>query len=161
MPSHSFASPVGTVTVTADDHVLRSITISVSPPVSAAGSKATHPLLAEAERQLRAYFTSKSDSFDLPLAPASTRRGEELRAAIAAIAHGDTASYGELANRHGSGSRAIGQACRRNPFPIVVPCHRVIGAKGAIGHYSGGAGIATKARLLNHEAGKDGTRWAE
>jgi len=68
-----------------------------------------------------------------------------------AIPPGETISYGALARIAGSSPRAIGQACARNPFPIVVPCHRVVGSGGAIGHYSAGRGIITKSWLLDHE----------
>lgn len=153
---HAFASPVGTIAVTGDGERLLGITI-LSGECAEGG--APDDLLAEAERQISAYFQGVATSFDLPLAPASTARGAELRAAIAAIPFGETMSYGALARVAGSGARAIGQACRRNPFPIVVPCHRVVGTGGTIGHYSGGAGIATKARLLNHEHQGE-TPWA-
>ena len=89
--------------------------------------------------------------FDLPLAPAATMRGEVLRQAMVNIGFGDTASYGELAARIGSSARALGQACARNPFPIVVPCHRVLQAGGVLGSYSAGEGPVTKRWLLRHE----------
>ena len=154
--SHVFTSPVGAIFLEGDGERLTSVRIApeVEPVRSAPGT-----LLAEAERQIAAYFAGGLTDFDLPLAPASTARGEELRQAMCAIPHGATASYGELARRADSGPRAIGQACRRNPLPIIVPCHRVIGAGGAIGYYSGGAGITTKAWLLNHES-KEGAKWA-
>ena len=66
--------------------------------------------------------------------------------------------YGAIARMIGSSPRAVGQACRRNPFPIVVPCHRVVGAGGAIGYYSAGEGVATKRWLLAHENGDE--TWA-
>ncbi|HWL46290.1 MAG TPA: methylated-DNA--[protein]-cysteine S-methyltransferase, partial [Sphingomonadaceae bacterium] len=91
--------------------------------------------------------------FALPLSPAGTPRGPAHRAAIMAIGYGETASYGEVARAIGSSPRAVGQACARNPLPIIVPCHRVLGAGGAIGHYSAGDGIATKCWLLSHEKG--------
>ena len=72
-------------------------------------------------------------------------------ARIRGIPIGETLSYGALARIAGSAPRAIGQACARNPFPIVIPCHRVVGSGGMIGHYSGGKGIATKIWLLDHE----------
>jgi len=90
--------------------------------------------------------------FTLALAPAATPRGRALRDGMVAIPYGDTASYGDLARRLGSAPRAVGQACARNPFPIVVPCHRVLGAGGALGHYSAGDGAATKRWLLDHES---------
>ena len=108
-------------------------------------------LLAEAARQFIAYFSGKLRVFDLPLAPAASPFQERVRAAMLAIPYGGRAAYGQLAVAIGSAPRAIGQACGRNPLPIVVPCHRVLGADG-IGGYSGGAGLATKQWLLDHEA---------
>lgn len=156
-PGHAFASPIGAIFVEGDGQRLTSVSI-----VPDATPRASDPdaLLAEAERQILAYFGGRLAAFDLPLAPAATPRGEEMRAAICAIPHGATASYGELARRIASGPRAIGQACRRNPLPIVVPCHRVVAAGGAIGYYSGGAGITTKAWLLNHESQEETQPWA-
>ena len=66
------------------------------------------------------------------------------------ISHGEALSYGALARLAQSGPRAIGQACARNPLPIIVPCHRVLGSNG-LGHYSGGDGVTTKRWLLAHE----------
>ena len=79
-----------------------------------------------------------------------------LRQAIVDIAYGTTASYGALAKAIGSSPRAIGQACARNPFPIIVPCHRILGAGGALGAYSAGEGPITKSRLLDHERPQGG-----
>ena len=148
-------TPIGPLTVIAAQDRLISINIGVAAGGSAEESPAT-PLLAEAGRQLEAWFLCRLQQFDLPLAPAATPRGAELRSAILAIPYRNTASYGHVARSAHSGPRAIGQACRRNPFPIVIPCHRVIGAGGSIGHYSGGAGVATKLWLLQHE--QDSTR---
>jgi methylated-DNA-[protein]-cysteine S-methyltransferase len=67
------------------------------------------------------------------------------------IPYGATAAYGEIARRVGSSARAVGNACGANPLPIIVPCHRVLGAGGALGGYSGFGGAATKARLLELE----------
>lgn len=146
-------SPIGAIVIEDDGQRLRAIHIldgtEAAPP--SFGDPAPGSLSAEAVRQLRAYFADGDHLFDLPLAPASTLRGEALRAAIAAIPAGDALSYGALARIAGSGPRAIGQACAHNPFPIVIPCHRVVGSGGAIGHYSGGRGIMTKTWLLDHE----------
>lgn len=143
-------SPIGTLLVTATDDALTGLTIGAET-VPAERPDDT-PLLREAAAQLRAWFAGERTAFTLPLAPPRTPRGPAHRAAIEAISYGDYASYGELARRLGSSPRAVGQACARNPLPIIVPCHRVLGAKGAIGHYSGGEGVATKCWLLAHEA---------
>lgn len=109
------------------------------------------PLLNEALVQLRAYFDRRLTDFDLPLAPANSARGGALRDVIRAIPYGEALSYGALARLAESGPRAIGQACARNPFPVIVPCHRVLAAGGRLGAYSGGDGPTTKRRLLDHE----------
>lgn len=142
----SIATPIGMVRVSGDDCRLTGLTIDPHPSDELEGEGA----LREAAHQLRAYFAGQLDVFDLPLAPASTRRGDELRAALLAIPFGETRTYGALALTHGSSARAIGGACRKNPFPIVVPCHRVVSA-GATDFYSAGAGPETKAWLLAHE----------
>lgn len=142
------ATPIGPVRIEANEHALVSIRIKPAE----AGRKGDSPLLREAAAQLDAYFTGKLEQFDLPLESAATARGQALRDAMSAIGFGDTLSYGALAHIAGSSPRAIGQACARNPFPVLVPCHRVTGSGGALGHYSGGDGPVTKAWLLNHEA---------
>ena len=152
----SIDTPIGRLAIFADAAALTAI--RVGAPAGAADDRAESAVLRAAVQQLRAYFTNDLKQFDLPLAPLSSPRGAVHRAAISAIGHGAVASYGELARRIGSGPRAVGQACRRNPFPIVVPCHRVIGAADAIGHYSAGDGIATKRWLLRHENQGD-DRW--
>jgi methylated-DNA-[protein]-cysteine S-methyltransferase len=145
-------SPIGPILIQADGRQLHGIRIlAEDDSVPAVADEPASGPAAEAARQLRAYFDEGFADFDLPLTPAATSRGAALRAAIVAIAAGDTLSYGALARIAGSGPRAIGQACARNPFTIVVPCHRVVGSGGAIGHYSGGRGIITKTWLLDHE----------
>lgn len=150
MPQSTLTTPIGTIHVIADGGWLTGITIGACHP-----DAPDDPITREAAAQLAAWFDRRLTAFDLPLAPARTPRGEALRAAVQAIGYGRTASYGEIAREHGSHPRAIGQACARNPFPIVVPCHRVVAVGGAIGHYSAGGGIDTKRRLLDHERNKD------
>jgi methylated-DNA-[protein]-cysteine S-methyltransferase len=108
---------------------------------------------AEAAAQIAAYMAGRLRSFDLPLAPPKSARGQALRAAMIAIGFGETMSYGALARTAGSSPRAIGQACSRNPFPLIVPCHRILASGGLLGHYSAGNGLAAKAWLLDHENG--------
>jgi methylated-DNA-[protein]-cysteine S-methyltransferase len=145
------SSPLGMILIESDASQIHRI--SLVPPGSAEISDPGTMSMpaAEAVAQLEAYFDGRSDRFDLPLAPASTARGEALRRAIVDIPPGETRSYGEVARLAASSPRAVGQACARNPFPIVVPCHRVLGTGGAIGHYSAGDGVATKRWLLEHE----------
>lgn len=108
-------------------------------------------LLAEAARQLGAYFAGALRAFDLPLAPAGTAFQQEVYRTMAEIPYGETRSYGDIARDLGSVARAVGQACGSNPIPIVIPCHRVLAAGGAIGGFSGAGGARTKRALLSHE----------
>jgi methylated-DNA-[protein]-cysteine S-methyltransferase len=141
------ATPIGAIRVEGDETVLTGIRIGGDGAPSPGNSAAVRA----AVEQLEQWFAKEREMFDLPLAPAGTPRGEELRAGLIVIGFGETLSYGALARVLGSSPRAIGQLCARNPFPIVVPCHRVIGSGGALGHYSGGDGPRTKSWLLEHE----------
>jgi methylated-DNA-[protein]-cysteine S-methyltransferase len=106
-------------------------------------------LLAEAALQLSEYFASCRTVFDLPLRLGSGFQARFLKALIE-IPFGETRSYGDLAHALGVSPQAIGQACGANPIPILVPCHRVLGADG-LGGYSAPGGIETKVALLRHE----------
>jgi methylated-DNA-[protein]-cysteine S-methyltransferase len=109
-----------------------------------------HPLLLEAARQVTAYFAGTLRTFDLPLSPSESPQGAVLRAAIASIPYGQTRTYGALAAASGSVARAVGQACKTNPFPIIIACHRVISSSGPE-YYSGGDGLRTKTWLNDFE----------
>lgn len=148
LDSASIATPIGTVVIEGDDHLVSRISLTGTALLCPGTAKAVR----EAAAQLQAYFAGLLRAFDLPLAPAATPRGAVLRQAIVAIGHGETASYGELAQLHGSSARALGQACARNPFPLVVPCHRVLRTGGVLGPYSAGDGPVTKRWLLDFEA---------
>lgn len=107
---------------------------------------------SEATRQLRAYLVGERTRFDLPLAPRGTAFQQRVWAALRTIPHGRTTSYGAIAAAIGqpSAARAVGLATGRNPLAIVVPCHRVIGAGGALTGYAGG--LDRKRWLLALEA---------
>jgi methylated-DNA-[protein]-cysteine S-methyltransferase len=107
-------------------------------------------VLDEAARQMRDWFAGKRRAFDLPLAPLASDEGARLRAGIAEIPYGETLTYGALGERVGSVARAVGQACKTNPFPIIIPCHRVTSSAGPE-YYSGGDGPRTKTWLLDFE----------
>jgi methylated-DNA-[protein]-cysteine S-methyltransferase len=139
------ATPIGPVRIEAEGDRLIGIRIGGS------ADTADDPLLAEAARQLAAYFDGRLIRFDLPLADPVSGQGPKLRDAICGIAYGRTATYGELAAGTGASARSVGQARATNRFPIIVPCHRVLPTGGALGHYSGGDGSATKIWLLKHE----------
>jgi methylated-DNA-[protein]-cysteine S-methyltransferase len=111
-----------------------------------------HPVLVEAVQQLRAYFARGLKEFDLPLDPQGSEFQKAVWQQLLAIGYGDTASYGEIERRLGksnAASRAVGLANGANPIPIVIPCHRVIGADGTLTGYAGG--IERKQTLLEIE----------
>lgn len=108
------------------------------------------PLLERAAAQLAAYFADPRARFDLPLHPAGSAFQRAVWAAMCAIPVGETRSYGQIAKDLGVSPQAVGQACGGNPIPILIPCHRVLGASG-LGGYSGADGIETKIALLRHE----------
>ncbi len=107
------------------------------------------PLLAEATRQLDAYFDRRLTVFDLPF-DWGTGLHEKVRHAMAAIPFGETRTYGDIARVVGAPPQAVGQACGANPLPILIPCHRVLGAQG-LGGFSAKGGVETKVALLRHE----------
>lgn len=142
------ATPIGGVRINADGERLTAIRIE---PEKSGDIAPTTDLLRNAVEQLRQWFAGERRAFDLPLAPAATPRGQALRDGMIGIGYGETLSYGALSRQLASSPRALGQACARNPFPIVVPCHRVLNADGSLGAYSGGDGPTTKKWLLDHE----------
>lgn len=117
----------------------------------AARSRSTDPLLVEAAEQLDAYFAGDLREFDLPLAPSGTAFQRDVWDAVSAISYGQTASYAEIAAAVGrpAACRAVGAANGRNPLPVIVPCHRIIGAAGALTGYGGG--LDRKRSLLDLE----------
>ena len=112
------------------------------------------PLAREAVRQLRVWLKDPGFEFGLPLAPAGTYFQRRVWNAVAAIPRGHTMSYGEVAAAIHSGPRAVGNACGANPYPIIVPCHRVVAANhglGGFGRNSDGFLLDIKKWLLHRE----------
>jgi methylated-DNA-[protein]-cysteine S-methyltransferase len=148
-------SPVGELRIVATDTVLTAIEFTPwrGVPGRPLGHRAdTHPLLVEAVRQLGAYFEGDLKEFDLPLEPAGTPFQVAVWEQLRGVGYGETASYGEVARRLGmtvAASRAVGLANGRNPIPVVIPCHRVVGANGTLTGYAGG--LERKQRLLDLE----------
>ena len=144
-------SPVGTLLLVADAGELRAISFERdgAPAEPPAGSARHQEGFSEAIAQLRAYFARELQTFDLPLGPRGTpfqmRVWQELRS----IPYGETRSYSQIARAIGrpDSVRAVGSANGANPLPIVVPCHRVIGASGSLTGFGGG--IRAKRLLLD------------
>jgi methylated-DNA-[protein]-cysteine S-methyltransferase len=136
-------SPVGPLTITEQAGAI--VRVGWRGP---AGAQAPTPLLAEAARQLAAYFDGRLTAFDLPLRPAGSPFQQAVWDAMLRIPFGMTRSYGAIAAELAAPARAIGGACGANPIPIVIPCHRVLASGGLLGGYSGQGGAKTKRFLL-------------
>ncbi len=138
-------SPLGPLTLVAEEGALTRLRWG------RAAREDESNLLARAAAELAAYFAGDPRDFDLPVAPEGTAHDRRVWRAMRRIPPGETRTYGETARAIGSGAQAVGNACGRNPIPIIVPCHRIVGANGAIGGYSGQGGAATKRFLLGLE----------
>lgn len=136
------------LTLEAEGGALRSIRFGGAPSRSESGS-----FLIEVERQLREFLRGVRKTFDIPLDLRGTTFQLRVWRALMDIPYGSTASYRDIANAVDcpQGFQAIGQANHHNPIPIIVPCHRVIAANGAIGGYGGG--LERKRLLLDLERG--------
>ena len=118
---------------------------SYTPPVD--------PLLQAASEQLQAYSISSEQILDLPLAPVGTEFQQRVWAVLRNIPAGSVRTYGDIASELDSSPRAVGNACRANPIPLFIPCHRVV-AKSGIGGFAGktdGLNMTLKVALLRHE----------
>jgi methylated-DNA-[protein]-cysteine S-methyltransferase len=149
-------SPVGTLRLVASDKGLAGVWFERTRPgrTQPRGDveSSRHPVLLEAERQLGEYFAGRRQAFDLKLDFVGTEFQKSVWKALLTIPFGQTRSYGEIARQVGrpSASRAVGAANGRNPVAIVAPCHRVIGATGALTGFGGGLDV--KELLLRLEA---------
>jgi len=135
-------SPLGPISVTESGGVITALHWQ-------AGPVAETPLLIEALAQLGAYFEGRLTQFDLPL-DFGVGFSEKVRRAMAAIPYGQTRQYGDLAREIGAPAQAIGQACGANPIPVLIPCHRILAAKG-LGGFSAKGGVESKVFLLKLE----------
>jgi methylated-DNA-[protein]-cysteine S-methyltransferase len=147
-------SPVGPLLLAASDEGLHAIGFHAARRDVAHGHdwrEGGHALLNAARRQLGEYFEGRRTAFDLPLAPGGTPFQRDVWHTLATIPYGRTINYAELALRVGrpGASRAVGAANGRNPLPIVLPCHRVIGADGSLTGFGGG--LPVKRFLLELE----------
>jgi len=146
------ASPVGPLTLIAGAAGLCHVVFGeTQAPAAAGGDGEAARILDQAQRQLAAYFAGDRRPFDLPLDPQGTPFQLAVWRSLAEIPYGETITYGEQARRLGrpGAARAVGAANGRNPLPIVVPCHRVVGADGRLVGFGGG--LAAKRYLLNLE----------
>ncbi|MGB0713315.1 MAG: methylated-DNA--[protein]-cysteine S-methyltransferase [Gammaproteobacteria bacterium] len=147
-------SPVGPLGLWIGSEALHTLTFE-KPGVEITDARFHSSLMQETVRQIRAYFLDARFRFDLPLLEAPTEFQHRLRSVLMDIEPGRVCAYGDLARALNSSARAVGGGCRRNPLPLIVPCHRVLAANG-IGGFSGrtsGEPMKRKRWLLNHEGG--------
>ena len=148
----SLASPLGRLRLVAGDQGLAAVLWEhqdgSAQRFGAMAEAAGHPVLVHAQQQLADYFAGTRRSFSVPLAVAGTEFQQRVWTALRTIPFGQTRSYGQIAAQIGrdKAGRAVGAANGRNPIPIIVPCHRVIGADGTLTGFTGG--VAIKAQLL-------------
>lgn len=148
-------SPVGKLKLVASDRGLVAVLWENDRPhrvrLDAMREEKQHPVLAEAERQLREYFAGRRKEFSLALDMRGTVFQKAVWEALLGIPFGETRSYSQLAKQLGNphATRAVGAANGRNPISIIVPCHRVIGSSGKLTGFAGG--LDTKAHLLELE----------
>lgn len=146
----TFDAPFGQIMLHADGHSVQGI--ELFPELSTIVSHSSD-ILQQLEQQLTSYFSAPKIIWTIPLDVKGTVFQQKVWRYMQAIPLGETRSYGEVAEVLNSSARAVGNACRANPFPIIVPCHRIVAKKG-IGGFSGqrcGNQIAVKTWLLAHE----------
>ncbi|MPZ89455.1 MAG: methylated-DNA--[protein]-cysteine S-methyltransferase [Nitriliruptorales bacterium] len=147
-------SPLGELTLVADGEHLTGLHLPSleGKPMVVSGARKDSSPFREVIAQLEGYFAGTRTTFEVPLAPQGTPFQQRVWQALQEIPYGRTASYGQLAERIGSprAVRAVGLANGRNPIPIIIPCHRVIGADGSLTGYGGG--MDRKRLLLDLEA---------
>jgi methylated-DNA-[protein]-cysteine S-methyltransferase len=145
----TFETPVGHINLTADGDSIIALTMTKKPGPSNGSAK----VLKEAQKQLTEYFKGKRKELTFKHEARGTKFQQSVWNEIAKIPYGEVVSYAEIAREIGKpqASRAVGGAVGSNPVPLVIGCHRVLGASGRITGYSGGEGLPTKRWLLNLE----------
>ncbi|MDD3244123.1 MAG: methylated-DNA--[protein]-cysteine S-methyltransferase [Eubacteriales bacterium] len=146
---YTMASPIGRLTLFANETALTDLLFAQAAPQEPYLESSA--LLAQAALQLDEYFSGKRKGFDLPLMPQGTPFQKEVWRVLTTIPWGETRTYGEVAAALGrpGAARAVGGANHRNPLPIFIPCHRVVGTNGSLTGFGGGLEI--KQWLLEHE----------
>ncbi|MDR1009251.1 MAG: methylated-DNA--[protein]-cysteine S-methyltransferase [Rickettsiales bacterium] len=145
MPKISFLTVIGPLTIAEEGGAVRSILFMDD------GSEGHSDLLDEASAQVRAFLDGRLRRFDLPILYDGGEFFMRAWDAMLRIPYGEAQTYGDIASKAGypRAARAVGMACNRNPLPLIIPCHRVVGANGWIGGFGGGLDI--KRKLLEIE----------
>lgn len=145
---HIVHSPIGKLGITVKNDLITEVAF-----ISEETSNHTGDRAPDIQQAFTAYFSAPAYQFNLPLQPAGTPFQQKVWQALRAIPYGQTVTYGELAKQLHTSPRAVGQACRKNPLPVIIPCHRVVGAANDGGFLGAteGAGMKIKQWLLSHE----------
>lgn len=146
MSSYLCPSPVGPLTLVEEDGALAAVRFQPDLPRDAASfALPSTPLLRQAAAELREYFVGQRRQFTVPLAPKGTPFQQKVWKALQEVPYGETRSYKEIAIAAGNekACRAVGMANNRNPLPIFIPCHRVVGSDGKLVGYAGGLDVKT------------------
>ena len=145
MPELVFNSPVGLLALVASGRAITSL------EWRKAGSNQKTKTLLLVKKELTQYFSGELTKFTAPLDPSGTAFQIRVWKTIMGIPYGEQWTYSDIANILNSSPRAVGGACGRNPIPVIIPCHRVVGSDGALTGYTAADGIKTKSFLLEHE----------
>ncbi len=146
----SLATPVGQIAVYINDQQVVQLDYATRKRQTV---NRLSPLASRVKKQILSYFKSPDNRFEIPVKTAGTVFQERVWRILQTIPAGKTLTYGDIARRLNTSARAVGNACRQNPVPLIIPCHRVIASQG-IGGFGGqtaGANINRKRWLLNHE----------
>ena len=146
-------SPIGNIRITSTDELLIGVEFLTN---SKKPTKAKNAIAKKTQSQIMAYFKNPNHAFDLPIQVSGTLFQRKVWRALQKIPVGKTLTYGDLAKKLRTSARAIGNACRANPIPIIIPCHRIVSQKG-LGGFAGkqtGQFLNIKKFLLSHENSK-------
>ncbi|MBQ6712394.1 MAG: methylated-DNA--[Selenomonadales bacterium] len=154
MADRVIASPIGNIYLAAYDGALIAVRTHHLPESCLQGNERDERILDQAEKQLGEYFRGERRTFDLPLTMKGTPFQHAVWQATITVPYGRTATYGDIARMIGNerAARAVGMAENKNPFHIIVPCHRIIGANGHLTGYAGGTDIKRTLLLLERTA---------
>jgi methylated-DNA-[protein]-cysteine S-methyltransferase len=146
MPELTVNSPLGPLTLVEADGAI------VELDWRQAHKEGPSQLLKSAQDELASYFAGELDNFSVPLNPEGTDFQKRVWQQMVEIAYGNALTYGDVAKNLSSSPRAVGGACGKNPIPIIIPCHRIIGANDKLTGYTGAGGTKTKSFLLDLES---------
>lgn len=144
MIESSVETPLGRFGLWEEDGAIVRLTWASSAP------NPSSTVSSKAAAQLVDYFAGNLKEFDVPLRPSGSEFQQAVNAAMSAIPFGETRTYGDIAKEVGASAQAVGNACGANSIPVIIPCHRVLGAQG-LGGFSGDGAVETKVKLLIHE----------